>query len=357
MTMTSRQRLLATLRHDQPDRYAWAPLLDEYFTQSLPPEQAAAGIPAILRSIGADILLRHCACYREQPVDARLSETVDGNTTTRRIATPLGPLTETGLRLPGAETEYVTEFMIRAPEDYERACYWVSHQQTTPDYAATQRAIDEIGEDGLVTVDAGAPPLTAFFRFMPQERVIYEAHDNPAALDRLAAAVHQRALAQCAAAAGSPAEVVIAYSADITTRLVSPRLFQRYALPYLQEYARLLHAAGKLFVIHTCGDVRALLPLMRRSGIDGIDSLSEPPLGNTPFEVAMEVLGEGVCLVGGVSPIVLCNGTPDDVRRHVLDLFRRLPSRRNVLLCTSDATAYGTPLANLRAVAGLVREG
>ena len=80
-------------------------------------------------------------------------------------------------------------------------------------------------------------------------------------------------------------------------------------------------------MLHTCGDVRALLPMMRRSGIDAIDSLSEPPLGNTPFEVAMAELGDGVCLIGGVSPIVLANGTPDDVRAHVLDLFRPRPFR------------------------------
>ena len=71
----------------------------------------------------------------------------------------------------------------------------------------------------------------------------------------------------------------------------------------------------------------------------------------------MEVLGDGVCLIGGVSPIVLCHGTPDDVRRQVLDLFDRLPTRRNLLLCTSDATAYGTPLANLRAVADTFSAG
>ena len=37
----------------------------------------------------------------------------------------------------------------------------------------------------------------------------------------------------------------------------------------------------------------------------------------------MAELGDGVCLIGGVSPVVLANGTPDDVRAEVLDLFRR----------------------------------
>jgi hypothetical protein len=51
--MTSRQRLLATLRHQTPDRYSWAPLLDDYVMKSLALEQSAAGIPAFLRDCEA----------------------------------------------------------------------------------------------------------------------------------------------------------------------------------------------------------------------------------------------------------------------------------------------------------------
>lgn len=354
--MTSRQRLLATLRHETPDRYSWAPLLDDYFMKSLPPEQAAGGVPAFLRSIGADILLRHSPYCAVAAEGVTVEEQRSGDRIMRRVSTPVGTIAENSLHISGAETDFITEPFIKTPEDYETVCYVLRRQRITPDYVTNQRTIDEIGEDGLVTIDAGAPPLTAFFRYLSQEQVIYDSHDHPERLDQLAAAVHEHQLAMCRTAAAAPAEVVIAYSADITTRLISPRMFERYALPYLQEYAAILHTAGKLFIIHTCGDVRALLPMMRRSGIDGIDSLSEPPLGNTPFEVAMAELGDGVCLIGGVSPIVLANGAPAQVREHVLDLFGRVPHRRNLLLCTSDATAFATPVENLRAVAGLVKE-
>ncbi|MDQ1300178.1 MAG: Methylcobalamin:coenzyme methyltransferase [Chloroflexota bacterium] len=354
--LTSRQRLLTILRHQIPDRYPWAPLLDGYFMQGLPPEQEAAGIPAFLRSIEADILLRHVPCWRVEYDGVGVTEAKTGRGTARAIETPLGKLTERSEHHPGAETAYVTEYYIKTPDDYAAAGYWLTHQRPTPDYAATQRVMDEAGEEGLVTVNAGSPPLTAFFRFLPQEQVSFEFYDHPERLDKLAEAAHAFTFAQAQVAAASPAEVVVAYAADITTRLVSPKMFERYALPFLQETARVLHAAGKVFVLHTCGDVAALLPMMRRSGIDAIDSLSEPPLGNTPFEAAMAELGDGVCLIGGVSPVVLANGTPDDVRAHVLDLFGRVPSPRNLLLCTSDATAYATPVENLRAVSQLVRE-
>jgi len=354
--LTSRQRLLTILRHQKPDRYPWAPLIDGYFMQGLPPEQEAAGITAFLRSIAADILLRHVPCWRAQPDGVGVTEAKDGRWTVHTIETPLGKLTERSEHHPGAETAYITEYYIKTPDDYAAACHWLTHQNPVADYAATQRAIDEAGEEGLVTVDAGSPPLTAFFRFLPQEQVSFEFYDHPERLDKLAEAAHAYTFAQAQVAAASPAEVVVAYAADITTRLVSPKMFERYALPFLQETARVLHAAGKIFVLHTCGDVAALLPMMRRSGIDAIDSLSEPPLGNTPFEAAMAELGDDVCLIGGVSPIVLANGTPDDVRAHVLDLFGRVPSGRNLLLCTSDATAYATPVENLCAVSKLVRE-
>jgi hypothetical protein len=354
--MTSRQRLLATLRHCEPDRFAWAPLIDDYFMHGLPPEQAQAGIPALLRGIGADILLRHATSYQVQQNDVEVTETRQDSLILRAVETPIGPISETSQHYAGAETDYVIDYFIKSREDFARVCYWLEHQTLAPDYEATQRTIDEIGEDGLVTVNGGAPPLTGFFRFLPQEMVIFEAHDHPKELDRLAEAVHRLTYAQCCMAADSPADVVVAYSADITTRLISPKLYERYALPYLRECARAVHARGKIFVIHTCGDVRALLPLMRASEIDAIDSLSEPPLGNTPFELAMNVLGDGVCLIGGVSPIVLAMGTPEELRSHVLDLFARLPGRRNLVLCTSDATAYGTPLENLRLVGEMVKQ-
>jgi hypothetical protein len=354
--LTSRQRLLAMLRHEQPDRYPWAPLLDPYFMQGLPAEVAERGIPAFLRSIGADIFLRHCPFVETTLDDVTVAEARDGDRITRTITTPLGPISETSLHIAGAETDFITDYFIKTPEDYERVIYYIDHQRAVPRYEQTQETIDELGEDGVVQIGAGSPPLTGFFRYLSQEQVIFEFHDHPERLDRLAAHHHAFQLEMCRLAAAAPAEVVIAYSADITTRLISPRMFERYALPYLQECAAILHAAGKLFIIHTCGDVRALLPMMRASGIDGIDSLSEPPLGNTPFEVAMDVLGDSVCLIGGVSPVVLANGSPAELRAHVLDLFHRVPHRRNLLLCTSDATAYGTPVENLQLVADLVKE-
>lgn len=354
--MTSRQRLLATLRHQEPDRYAWAPLIDNYFMQGLPAQQAKAGIVAFLQSIDADILLRHVPFYRVDMPDVTVTETRNETVISRTIQTPLGVLTEVSKRYPEAETDYVLEYPIKSVEDYERVRYWIAQQTLIADGEATQRAIDEIGEDGLVTVDAGAPPLTAFFRLLPQIQLLYEFYDHPEELDKLAEVLHERALVQCRLAAESPAEVVIAYAADITTRLISPALYERYALPFLQDYARELHAAGKIFVLHTCGDVRALLPLMRISGIDAIDSLSEPPLGNTPFEVAREVLGDEICLIGGVNPVILANGQLEALRAHVLNLWKRVPSPHNFLLSTSDATAYGTPVDNLRLVAELVKE-
>lgn len=354
--ITSHQRLLDTLRHREPDRYTWAPLIDDYFMQGLPPAQAEAGIVAFLHSIDADILLRHVPFYTTHLNQVTVAETQREGVGMRTVQTPLGTLTEASQRHAGAETDYVVEYPIKSPEDYARVRFWIADQVLSADYETTRRAIKQIGDNGLVTINAGSPPLTVFFRFLPQERLIYETYDHPQELDRLAEVIHARALEQCRLAAAAPAEVVIAYAADITTRLISPALFERYALPFLQDCAAVLHSAGKIFALHTCGDVRALLPLMRASGIDAIDSLSEPPLGNTPFEVAMEILGDDICLIGGVSPIVLANGQPAELRAHVHDLWERLPSRRNLLLCTSDATAYGTPVENLRLVSQLVRE-
>lgn len=69
--MTSRQRLLAALRGEQPDRLPWAPLIDNYFFQSLDEDSRNAGYAAFCERTGCDLMHRHVPVletYYEAPV-------------------------------------------------------------------------------------------------------------------------------------------------------------------------------------------------------------------------------------------------------------------------------------------------
>ena len=127
-------------------------------------------------------------------------------------------------------------------------------------------------------------------------------------------------------------------------------MFEKYVLPYLSEYVDLLHDSGKMVICHMCGHIKKLLPMLREAGIDGIDSLSNPPIGDTSLETYWDILGNTAILQAGLDVNILHKGSSNQVRDHVRDVLRRTEGRF-LILRSADEVPFGTPVDNLLAVA------
>ena len=55
-----------------------------------------------------------------------------------------------------------------------------------------------------------------------------------------------------------------------------------------------------------CGHVRDLLQDFKQTGMDGIHALTPPPVGNTPWDEALDALGEDLVIIGILDPATLC---------------------------------------------------
>jgi uroporphyrinogen-III decarboxylase len=97
--------------------------------------------------------------------------------------------------------------------------------------------------------------------------------------------MHQRNCEYYEIAASAPGEVVRSFE-DTSTTLVSPELYRRYCLRQLQDYRDICHAHGKLFVPHMCGLLKGLLPELNETGVDGIEAVTPPPLGDCTIGLA-----------------------------------------------------------------------
>ena len=98
-----------------------------------------------------------------------------------------------------------------------------------------------------------------------------------------------------------------------------------------------------------CGFVRDLLPMLCEAKVDGLDSLTNPPIGNTTLADYWNLLGDQAILKSGISPIVLLHGTQKEVREHTHDLLQQADGR-HLLIATADEVPFGTPRSNLLAV-------
>lgn len=94
--------------------------------------------------------------------------------------------------------------------------------------------------------------------------------------------------------------------------IISPKQFERFVLPYLQESSEKVLTMGVPHILyHICGDQNANLPYWAQV------SMGNPGLCSFGQEVdigtAIEYFGDTCVIIGNIDPKVLQNGTPDQI--------------------------------------------
>ena len=96
---------------------------------------------------------------------------------------------------------------------------------------------------------------------------------------------------------------------DALASQISPKMYERFALPYEQRIFDEVHRAGGLCRLHICGNTTRILPSMLKSGADIIDLD-----WMVDFKTACSRFGEQVSFCGNSNPVFdLLQGTPDQV--------------------------------------------
>ncbi|MCK5734101.1 MAG: hypothetical protein KAI38_07935 [Candidatus Latescibacteria bacterium] len=101
--------------------------------------------------------------------------------------------------------------------------------------------------------------------------------------------------------------------------LFSPAAFRQFVTPYLKEVVQIAHQHDKKFLLHCCGAVRPLLPMIIDAGVDMLEPIQIRAEGMDPRGLKKD-FGKDLCFYGGVDlQHILCRGTPqqvaDEVRR------------------------------------------
>jgi len=99
-----------------------------------------------------------------------------------------------------------------------------------------------------------------------------------------------------------------------TATLLQPQHLRQYILPWHKRYAELAHQAGRLFLLHSCGHVEAIMPdLIEAVRIDAKHSFEDVIV---PVEEFKRRWGTRVAVLGGVDVDLLSRGTEEDIRRR-----------------------------------------
>ena len=380
--MPARERILAAL-HGQPvDRIPFVPLIDPYTLADMPPDitdghqpgyddlPGLKGLLAASRNLGCDVMLRHVPITGPAPDGAHHLELLgrfgppveaisqlSGDQLIETLTTPIGKLT--GVWQFTNRAGWIPHPVRRPVNDYEDfkiLQYAVDHlswRPPTPDYATFLDLEEEIGDGGIATVSLPPSPLMFLIEEVcGLETTYYLLQDHPAEVEEILARLGaaQQQLAELLAA--SPAQVVIQYE-DTSTTLMSPAIFRRYCLPYLNAYADIVQRDGKLLLVHMCGTLRHLVGDLAEARFAGVTEVSPPPTGDLPLDEAAAHL-PGKAVVGGIDPTTFICQDSESVKAEISDLMGRIKRFRGVLLGSADTTPRGTCVENLHLIRDLV---
>lgn len=300
--MNGRERLTALMQGQQTDHLAWTALVDDRTLSILPETLRSRGGLDFYRYLGCDIFLLNGwgTSYffhspRLQWADG-VSESweQDGEYTTHTWHTRLGQLQAIfrnghPVKYPVASKESLSIYHA----------LWEGATYTEEDETATYIALDEeIGNDGVMTRFWGPSTIPHLLETdMGAENFYYLLDDYPAEMESLIGLIHQQELEAFRILARGPWHSVTLVE-NTSTYYIGPDIYRRYNMPHVSDFVDEVHRAGKIALIHMCGHIRDILPDIKETGLDGTHALTPPPLGNTPWELALDVLGEDQIIFG-----------------------------------------------------------
>ena len=123
-------------------------------------------------------------------------------------------------------------------------------------------------------------------------------------------------------------EIDIVYMADDYCSqqgpLFSPADFRKLVVPYLTKMVEIVHKHDKKFLLHVCGAVRSLIPMIIEAGVDMLEPIQTRAAGMDPAGLKQN-FGRELCFYGGMDlQQILCEGTPREVEneaKRLIDLL------------------------------------
>ncbi len=262
-------------------------------------------------------------------------------TTRYRFVTPKGALSMVLQSDPF--TAWVVEPLVKQKRDIDLIGQYVTAPKC--DVAAVNRTAEAFGQGGLVRgyiccFDVFGQPGTwqDATCLVGVERLIIEAHDDPAWVHELLGILFRRKKAFVESLAGARYDVLELGGGGASSTVISPRLFDEFVAPYDAELIALAHRAGQRISYHTCGGMMPILQNIAAMRPNAMETFTPPGMGgDADLAEARRRIPAGVCMIGGFDQWHFFNGcSVDQTRAEVRRCFEAAGRNGAYILCPSD---------------------
>ncbi len=380
MRMTGRERILAVLQGEIPDRvpiglFVQEEFLAYYFPERKKVDRVVEGVECA-KAFGFDILTRATTFsiphfFRKSYPQWELEQNTehhDGNIyRTTKIATPEGVLTQIEAAPYNEKTIsgipfMTTDFLIHDEKDLEIFQKFVpdidaeSIQEIKSSAQHTQKIIGDVG----ISAPWGWGGVYNYAsKYRDIQKLMMDPYLNPE--------FYHEFMSTLSTLMVKPYEILgetetdcLGVSGNIANAaMVGPGFFDQYILPYEQQIVDTIRQTGKYSLYHNCGNAKILYPSYLKLGMDVWETVSPPPQGDNDLAEAKAAVGDKLILSGNLDQIdFLKKASLEEIDEEVTRIIQTGKTNGRYIFAASDFLEKGTPLENIRQVVEVAkREG
>lgn len=335
--MTSRERWLAALRMEEVDRLPFWPKL----SGSYPPAQAAPYSGMSLEEIhgyaGSDMHVGIGNCTRH--VRRRTSVETERAEGERRTVfkAACGSTDQVEKWDDASQSWHPVKFPARDRETIRILTEVFADVEVEADGEAVEKASErkkELGEAASTHASLGESPLMLWVEWLAGvESGHYLLMDHREEVEELFAAIHRvNLLTTETASVHCPADMLY-FIENTSTTLISPGQYREYCLKHITDYGNILRGACRTFVLHMCGTLKALLPMLAGVPADAFEAFTSPTLGDTTLLDGRTSCPDK-CLIGGTNAM-LWTRPAEEIIRGIEEALEPLPHHRGIVVTSA----------------------
>lgn len=338
------------LNNQNPSHFVYAPNYWQWFSHHqnhgiLPDElKHCANQLDMIKYLGLDVFSRNIYCRQDDywfggiceeqfdgiGVDVDITCENRNKTTDKTYHLKAGKLTERLQYVFNESTVVQQKFLITDYNEQSRMLeQFVSSRKWVYKEANYLQIKEKVGESGTVVVGDFFSPLKMLHLAMGPILSVYFLMEQPDFAKSLLD-LHEKAQLDLVRQVVSSGVKAIMAMDNLDTMFHPPDFVEQYSESFYENASAICHAHGAKFFIHACGNQKENLPIIAACGVDGLEGVAFPPLGNVELDEAMRLTPDHFIITGGISAMEMRDLTSkQQVFSYVRNLFLKMKPYKN----------------------------
>ncbi|HOJ38971.1 MAG TPA: hypothetical protein PK644_00705, partial [bacterium] len=303
----------------------------------------------------------YAPCLYQQSFDesVKVESKQEGLVGVTTITTPVGTVRSLQQRLPGSGTSAYVEHFVKKPEDLKVMRYFFNHRHFQPAYVEFEK-IDNLW-NGWGIPCATAPCCTSTLQTLLTR---WAGVTTTIELLQIARGEVELTIEEVQASdepifeilAASPA-LLFCLPENLSGQITGRFLMEKYELAYWEKRVSQLHRTGKYVILHNDGTLRASLPLLLTTSLDGIEAVTPEPAGDMTLEEIEQMVSGKKVIWGGLPGVFFSPRYSEEFFvAYVKQVLKTFPRGWPFVLGVADQVPPDAEWSRIRLVRDLVEE-